>query len=217
MAFTKQISLVLVASSTSGIAQAQNGTPNTALTLNGGLVSGGIAVFDVPRRVGVTSAGNDSAITFKIAGTDYWGNPQTETLTGAGTSVAQTVRDFSTVTAITPSSTTSSTVQAGTTGVGSSPPWVVDQWVNPASIGVGTTVGSLPVTYTIENSYNDYSPQWNITLNPPTWYPMNGFDAITTNNNDFTNQPITMARVTVNSGTGSVTANFRQAFIAGRG
>jgi hypothetical protein len=216
MPLSRQVTLVLAASTTSGIAKAQQGTPNTALTLNGGLVSGGIATFDVPRRVGITSVGNDTGVTFTIAGTGFNGLPISEALTGSGSSTAQTVRDFATVISITPSSTTSSTVQAGSTGVGSSQPWIVDAWPNPVSVGCFTALTAVPVTYTVEVSGNYLGPSWDVNTTPPTYYPMNGFNAVNVPNNDFTNQPITMARVTVNSGTGSVTANFRQAY-TGRG
>src|SRR5581483_6712603 len=77
-----------------GIAQSQAGTAGTALTLNGSLVTSGIAYLDASnktptvatpnaaRRVIVTSAGNDSGITFAIVGTDRYGNALSETLAG---------------------------------------------------------------------------------------------------------------------------------------
>ena len=57
-------------------------TPTAAFTLNGALVVGGIAILDVPRRVLVTTTGNESAKTITIIGTDVNGNTQTELMTG---------------------------------------------------------------------------------------------------------------------------------------
>ena len=61
-------SLTLGAAVANGISLTQ--APAAApLLLNGASVVNGVAVLDVPRRIIITSSGNDSGITFKITGT----------------------------------------------------------------------------------------------------------------------------------------------------
>ena len=54
----------LDAADDNGIAQSQTTAGAADLTLNGALVSGGVATFDSPRQVIITSAGNDTGVTF---------------------------------------------------------------------------------------------------------------------------------------------------------
>lgn len=214
----KTITYQLVAAVATGIATSQSGTAGTALTLNGSLVSGGVATLDsggAARRVIVTSAGNDSTNTFTIVGTDRYGRPQTEALAGvANPAVAQSQKDFLTATSITPTNNTASTVTAGTNTVGSSTPMVVDAWVNPALYGCGTVVVGT-VNYTIEKSFDDLAPAYDFTVNNPTWYPESSFTAQTTSVSGTITGPVNYIRLTINSGTGSATARIIMPFVAG--
>lgn len=214
MPYGHDFTLALVASSTLAIAATQSGAPNIALTLNGGLVVGGVAILDVPRRVGVVSQGNDSTKTFTIVGTDYYGRVQTEVLTGANVGAAQTAHDFATVTSITPSTTTASTITAGTTGTGSTVPWIVDQWANPNVYTVGTTVTTNTASYSIEKSVDNLFPAWDVNANTPTWYADSNFSGTTTNILNQIQGPLTMMRLTVTGGVGTVVARARQSYIA---
>ena len=210
--YNHDFTLSLAASSTLGIAATQTASAGALLTINGGLATGGVATLDVPRRVIVTSAGNDSADTFTVTGTDYFGRLQTELLTGASGTAAMTFHDFKTVTSILTSTATSGNVSAGTNGVGSSIPWVIDEWANPSVFGVGTVVTGT-ANYNVEKSYDNLFPAWNVNTNTPTWYADANFNAITSNTNNQIQGPLTMLRLTINSGTGSVTARARQSYI----
>lgn len=207
-----KFTLQLAASTTLGIAATQSGTASTTLNLNGGLVTAGIANFDVPRRVIVTSAGNDTANTFTITGTDYFGRAQTEALVGASGTAAMTFRDFSTVSSIIPTSNTAGNVSSGTNGVGSTPPWIIDTFANPSVIGAGIVISGT-ANYNIEQAYNNLEPAWNVNLDLPTWYPSSGFANQSSNQNGSIQGPLTMLRLTINSGTGSVTARTVQAYV----
>lgn len=214
--YNHKFSLQLAASSTIGISSTQTGTGSVTMLINGGLASNGVATLDVPRRVIVTSAGNDGNKTFTISGTDYFGRAQTEVLIGASGTSAMTVHDFATVSSIIPSTTAANTVSAGTNGVGSTPPWVIDQWSNPQVYGVGTIISGT-VNYNIEKSYDNLAPQWDVNVNSPTYYADANFNGATGNTNNQIQGPLTMLRLTINSGTGSVIANAVQAAIFGRG
>lgn len=59
-----------------------------------------IVQFAQPRYVYVTSAGNDSALTFTITGTDVNWNPLTETITGGNTKAVVTTKQFTSVSSV---------------------------------------------------------------------------------------------------------------------
>lgn len=77
-----------------------------------------ISMYDptkaVARNVRITSGGNDTGITFTVAGYDLYGYPQTEAITGASGAVASGKKAFKFVTSITPSGAVASTASAGT-------------------------------------------------------------------------------------------------------
>lgn len=212
--YQRTLSLSLVAAAATGIALSQSGTAATPLTINGSLATGGVATFDVPRRVGITSAGNDSGITFTIVGTDYYGRTQTEVLKGANTTVAQTTHDFATVTSITPSGNTASTVTSGTTSVGSTQPMVIDSFANPTNISLAGIVTGT-VNYTVEECYDDLAPDWNVNANTPTWFATS-ITGASTNTTGTLTSPANLVRLTINSGTGAALVRVLQGFIAGR-
>lgn len=83
-----------------GIVQSVDPANNATLTLNGAYVAGGVATLPSPHRVVITSAADDSAVTFTLTGTDRYGASQTEAVTGSNASTAASVFDFKTVTSI---------------------------------------------------------------------------------------------------------------------
>ena len=93
----------------------QSQTPSGAgnLTINGAKASGGVATFDSARQVTITSAGNDSARTFTVTGTDVNGFSISEAVTGANASAATSTKHFKTVTQIAVDDATAGAVTAG--------------------------------------------------------------------------------------------------------
>lgn len=150
-----------------GVAQNQTLGAAGTLTLNGALVTGGVAIMDVPRRVILTSAGNDSGRTFIIAGTarsEQGGIVQSETITGGNIAAVESLLDFATVTSITGSGATAAGITAGTNGTASGP-WVVwDMNLDNFKVGVYGFVLSG-------------SPTWQVDITPDdpfgTWLPSN--------------------------------------------
>lgn len=205
LAGLKTLTLALVAAVTNGITTTQTLGAAGNLTLNGSLVSGGVATFDVARRVGITSVGNDSGITWTVTGTDRYGRSQTETFAGANATVAQSTRDFLTVTKIASSGATAGNVTAGTTSTGSTAPYIANYVSNPAIYRCDVTqVGAA--TWTIEESIDDIAPAYDMTTSNPNWFSETNLTLRTTNVSDFLNGPLTMVRLTITSGTGAVTA-----------
>ena len=94
-----------------------NGASTTSVTLVDatqnvpGITSDG--GFEAASVITLTSAGNDSALTATITGTDVLGNAQTEALTMANAGVATSTKTFKTVTAITLDSGSAGTLKVG--------------------------------------------------------------------------------------------------------
>lgn len=96
------------------IAQAQSPTVAGALTLNGALVSDGVAELDVLRCVTITSAGDDSGVVITVTGHDYDGQEQTETLAGGDSVAVTTDKAYADVTDVLVDGATASTIKVGT-------------------------------------------------------------------------------------------------------
>jgi hypothetical protein len=174
----------------------------------------GTATLDVARRVLITSAGNDSGISFTITGTDWNGSTKSETLTGGNTAAVASVLDYKTVTSITSSAAVASTLTVGTNGVAGSP-WVdFDEYATQGPVSIQVSVTGT-VNYTVQQTLQnptasgaDAVPESSIV-----WvdHPDSALAAATaTAQGNYAYQPA-LARVVVNSGTGSISAVFIQA------
>ena len=200
----------LVAASANNIALSQ--TPNAGnFTLNGALVAGGVATLDTPRRVLFTPAADESANTFTVTGTNWSGQPISETLAGANATAFYTVLDYATVTRITITNNAAGAITVGTNGVASSP-WVhLDEWALPQVALQCNASGT--VSYTVQQSL-DSPNSTNYMLSPAnmTWInssDTNVVNATTSVQSNYAYAPI-WTRVLLNSGTGSVTMRVEQ-------
>lgn len=200
----------LVAASANNIALSQ--TPSTgALTLNGSTVTGGVAVLDKPRQVLITTAGNESAKTFTITGTDWAGNPISETVTGPNISTAASVLNYATVTSITISAGAAAALTVGTNGVASSPWLRLDEWANPVVSKQCNVTGT--VNYTVQFSMDDPNSYVNsVAPSAMTWINDQDLDFVdnTVSAQGFSSFSPTWIRIVLNSGTGSVMGTFAQ-------
>ena len=84
------------------------------LTLDGALVTDGIATLPYVGPVSITAAANESARTFTVLGTDANGRPQAEEIAGPNTTTGDGVKNFATVTRIFVDADTAGAVSAGT-------------------------------------------------------------------------------------------------------
>ena len=124
------------AADTNGICTSQTTSAAANLTLNGALcaningnsvyapsVSGTAATADGAwaRKIGITSDGNDSGITFTVTGTDVNGKALSETVTGPSSttvySTNSTAANFKSVTKIATSAATTGNITVGTAAV----------------------------------------------------------------------------------------------------
>jgi hypothetical protein len=206
----------LIASVSNGVALAQQPAAAGFLTLNGSLVSGGVATFDTARRVQVSSTGADTGVIFTIVGTDRYGNVQVGTVTGVtnGSPIGSAL-DFLTVTAVSASAGTAGNITVGTSGVGSSA-WQLDNFLASAWALAIACSGPGGTSYTVEHTYDDFTLVTPVNTNnfsleassssPPVAWP-NPVIANVAGNYEtrYVDWPIWGHRLTIVSGTGLVT------------
>ncbi len=153
-----------------GIATAQTLAGAASVTLNGALVSGGVAVINQTgsdsagrkyskhgQQVTIASVGNDSGVTFTVTGTDQDGQTITATVAGANAGTANVGGYWSTVTAVSSDGATAADITVGITTLSSSPTVVLDHY-NAAGIALGVVVSGT-ATYTVQHTFQDTSAQ----------------------------------------------------------
>lgn len=177
--------LTLVSSTGAGITvstsitQADNGATvtgllaiDTAFAGTSFAQNGSVTMWDptkaIARNVRITSGGNDTGITFLVAGYDLFGYPMTEAITGASGGVASGVKAFKYIASITPSGAVATTAKAGTGDVFGFP-LRVDRfafariaWNNTvitASTGFTAAVTTSPATTTTGDVRGTYATQ----------------------------------------------------------
>lgn len=204
----------IAAASANSVVLSQTPVSGTALTINGSLATSGVATFLVPQRVLLTYGNEGSARTLVLTGTNWSGQTIAETLavpSGAGGTVAS-VLDYATLTSALPlGGGWTAAVTLGTNGIASSA-WVrFDGWGAPQV--VFQCVASGTVNYTVQVTQDDpNSPTDPVAMSAMTWSSApdpNVVAATTTQMSSFGFCPA-FARVTVNSGTGSVATTFTQ-------
>lgn len=177
-----------------------------------------VATLDEPRQVSIDSTGNDSGITFTVFGTDWNGNPVSETITGGNIAAVETTRDFATVTAIWPSGATAGDVTVGTNGVASSRPIRLDDYAD-APVLLQIDVDGT-VDYTVQGTLDDPTLDDNSRYFETTldWADVIWIDhstaalvnASTSLQGEYAIAP-KFVRVTLNSGAGSLRFSVHQA------
>lgn len=182
-----------------------------AVSLDGALVTGGVAYLGDPRRVLVTTAGADAGKTMTITGTDANGNIQVDTVTLPSASTVYTSLDFLTVTGITISATAAGAIIVGTNGIGGSR-WVRFNDFAPSNISIQCDVTGT-VNYTIQATLDDPNDPFNPTpAEDVIWVNSSDAAVVASNSTQQSNFLFTpkYARVLINSGSGTVVATFLQ-------
>ena len=155
----RKITLTMAAVDADGIAQAQAVAGAGNLTLDGALVTAGVAVFDVPRHVEIdSSSASDTSQTATFTGTDRFGNTITEAIALNGTTAVAGTKNFKTVTQVAISAVCVGNINAGTAAALESQ-WIpvsrfADSWTLEGVVSAG---GSLTwgVQYAVEKLQDD--------------------------------------------------------------
>lgn len=182
----------------------------------------GTSTLDVQRRVIITSGGSDTGITFTLSGYDGQGAPISEVITGSASSTAQSVLSYKTITSILTSGAAASTVKVGTNTVADSQ-WIrFDDYAANSQVSIqcsvsGTVNGTVSQTLEDPNRITNQLPTPTYQWTPATVNWVNhpdtalvGFTSTVQGNYGYA--PL-FSRVTLNSGSGTITSTFRQAYM----
>lgn len=198
----------LSAADDDGIAQLQTPAAAGNLTLNGALVSDGVAVLTgagMARQVLITTVSNESAKTLTVYGTNATGNAISETVTGPNATTGTTTNYFRTVTRVAVSAAFTGNVKLGTNGVGSSRIVQPDMHVSPFNIGIGCMVSGT-INFTVQHTFDVIGDGTGLA-----WHDHDDIAAASATIDSNYAFPVRGIRVKINSGTGTVTTTLIQA------
>lgn len=199
----------LAAADADGIAQAQQ--PASTFTLNGALVSGGVAQLGAPRRVLITTTADETSVTFTVTGANRAGDVLSEDVAGVNNTSTYTALDFYTVTSVTNSAALAGNVTIGTNGVGGSPWVMLDTWALPA-VAVQVNVSGT-VNYTLQQSLDDPNDPTNpVAAASMVWINSADTTVVGATASAQTNYAFAprFVRILLNSGSGTATATISQ-------
>lgn len=141
-----------------GICEDQTTAGAGSLTLDGALVSDGVATAAHAQIVVVEGAGDNSGIDFTITGTDANSNAVSETIDGANNGKAKTTKHFLTVTGVSADGAVTGNVEVGWEAadgaVSQSIPMDVKQTPFNTSLFFDLTAGTM----TVSAQYTEYGP-----------------------------------------------------------
>ena len=198
-----------------GICASQSAAGAGALTLDGALVSGGIATIAEAQKVTVTSAGNDSGITFTVAGKDADGVTISDTFAGGNTTTASSTYYFKSVTGVSASAATASTVTVGplSTNGAVSKSLRLNSKAENFKVGLFADVtGTL--TYSVEYAYEQPEDSYSVSYSSSAdWRVVDGLSAQTTDQQSNLAYPVNAVRLKITSYTsGSVKLTATQGY-----
>jgi len=103
----------MLAADRDGVCAAQQEAGAGNLDIDGALASAGVATLDVARHVSIYCAGNMSAVTFTLTGTDRYGTVITEDVTGPNATTVTSAKNFKTITQVAVDGAVGTNVEVG--------------------------------------------------------------------------------------------------------
>jgi hypothetical protein len=202
----------LAAADADGICLSQTPLAAGALTLNGALVSGGVATISPPARITITTADDESGVNFTVTGTDYSGNAITEVIVGPDTTTGTSSLTYSTVTSIVADDATADAITVGNAQAASSPWIALDPWAFPQVAIQCSVTGSVSYTVqqTLDNPNDPVNPVAEASVQWVNHPDSNLVAASTTQQGNYGYAPL-FTRLNINSGSGSVRMTVVQA------
>ena len=199
-------------SSANAIALSQTPGAAGAVTLNGSLVTGGVATMGGQQHVTITSTSDISNRTFALTGTDRNGNAISETLTGPNNATVASLKNYYTLTSAVISGSAAGAITLGVNGLGESRPYPVDIYQGPFQVAVAVTA-VVGATYKMSYTYDDIQdPAW--PNGTQTWFDSQLMVGKTTTSDTVINGgPVTAIRfaITTAGSPQSLTARIIQA------
>lgn len=201
----------LASASTTNIRTASAISAAGSVTLNGTLVSGGVATLDKPRRILFTFASSEVGHNYVLTGTNWGGNVIGETIVGTAPGAVASVLSYATLTSVVADAASTGNVSIGTNALATSP------WVQFDRYAKGGVAIQLVVTGTVNYTLQQTLDDPNSTVNPVlpqnmTWFSSADTAVVAVTASAQTNYmfPPVWARILLSSGTGSVAGTFVQ-------
>jgi hypothetical protein len=190
----------LAAAAVGAICAAQTTAGAGNLVINGSLASGGVATLSAQQILGVTSAGNLSAVNFTITGTDDQGRVIAQTIAGPNANTVQTTLNYRTVTSIAVSAAVGTNVTVDTLQIGASIEVPLDQYVTQFNVSIAVEVtGTL--NYVMQFTFDDI---FGGAPGPFNWISSTVVvSATSANTNGTLISPVRAVRLLTNSGSGT--------------
>lgn len=190
----KTIDIDLDAMDRDGIAEAQNITASTALTLDGNLGT----TLDYARIIGVYSAADLSTSSFTIVGTNANGEAISEVIaTGPSNSTVVSTKLYKTIVSVTPGATIASDVEVGTVATTLS----AESKIIPLNYYANTaTTISVDVTGTINFTvYEAFSPVARVAPSAVVWNSVTALASKTADTTSLITLHATAVKIVINS------------------
>lgn len=207
-----QTTINMAAADLSGISTAQTPANGVALTLNGALVSGGVATLLYPGTVSLTSTSNLSTVVFTVGGLilnkDGTRTVGYESVIGPNNTTVATIAIFVTVTSVavaTASTFTTETVRVGSSavGIGNGDWWPLDIYTPNQVTNISCNIlSSGSATYSVQ--YTNEDPFDPTITQLAVAHPVAALTGATTDQTAFTTTLMRAVRVNIASGAGQL-------------
>jgi hypothetical protein len=192
-------------------AQAPGGAGN--LNLNGAAMTAGVVAMDIPRRIGISSTGDETGRKFTVIGIGRNGQSQTEVVKGPGANLTvNTLKDYASgalVIAIDGASAGNITV--GTSQMVSTQWFPIDKY-DTWGVGFDVDLVGIAATYSVETTVGNPNPPGNVNPQTDIYLPPRGLPGYTNSNNSDGGAvlvPCTAIRLTLTQFATGIQANFR--------
>jgi hypothetical protein len=209
-----QKTINIAAATTNGVAASQTPANGVDLTLDGSLVSGGVATFTYPTQVSFGSSSNFSTVTFTVYGlvlnADGSQTQGSESITGPNNTTVATTATFVNVRQITVATASTFTTQkvvvgGAAVGVGTGAWWPLDIYTpNQVTTISCNILASGSATYSVEYTNEDI---WDTSVYPTALavaHPVAALTSASTDQTAFTTTLMRAVRVNVASGSGQL-------------
>lgn len=205
----KTFSVVALDNDANGICVDQTTAGAGDLTLDGALVSGGVATIAMAQIISIEGTGDNSGVVFTITGTNAEGKTVSENVTGANNGTADSTGYFKTVTGISVDGAITGNVEIGPLSANGAvtPCHVVNRVQSPFNMSLFVDqTGTL--TWTVQHTESDpfLTTYTNAYSTDATWRSTTGLTSKTADAEGNIAFPVQAVRLNVASGSG--TADF---------
>ena len=210
-----QKTINIAAATTNGIVTSTTPVGGVDLTLNGSLVTSGVATPTYPTQISLASTSDLSTVVFTVYGTGTDNNPLAEAIVGPNNTTVTGTKTFKTVDRIavaTASTFTTEKVIVGTAtvGIGTGAWWPLDIYTpNQVTTMSVNLLSTATCTYTTEYTNEDV---WNLAAADclAAAFPVAAIASGSTDQTGFTTTLMRAVRFNVASGSGQVRVTLTQ-------